>query len=208
MKLLIPALAILLAWTLWSQRGEERGMKGIGEGPILTFGDSLTYGYGVDDPSTKSYPAILSHLSGRRVVNAGVNGETSAEGLQRIDRLLRRYRPALTILCLGGNDFLRGLPEEKLRENLAAIIRKILAHGSALLLVGVPRLNLLGLSAHPLYADLAEEFDLPLEEEALPAILSDPRLKSDSIHPNAKGYRILAEKIYEKLKEEGVLSEE
>jgi len=85
---------------------------------ILAFGDSLTYGFGTARPERESYPARLEALTGQPVVNAGVNGETSAEGLRRIDRLLERHRPGLTLLCLGGNDILRGLPRDRLKQNL------------------------------------------------------------------------------------------
>jgi len=172
---------------------------------ILAFGDSLTYGFGTRDPQKESYPARLKALSGQPVVNAGVNGETTAEGLRRIDALLRRHRPGLTILCLGGNDILQGIPQERIRQNLETLIRKIRASDSALLLVAVPHLDLPGLSDLSLYEELAEKMQVPLMEGSLGPILGDPSLKSDPIHPNAAGYRIMAERIYEKLKEEGLL---
>jgi lysophospholipase L1-like esterase len=172
---------------------------------ILAFGDSLTYGFGTRDPERESYPARLAHLSGQPVVNAGINGETTAEGLRRIGPLLKRHRPGLTILCLGGNDILRGIPEEEIEKNLEKLIERILGSGSALLLVAVPDFGILGLRPLPLYRRLAEKYRLPLVEGALSQILSDPALKSDSIHPNAAGYFRLAKAIYEKLREEGML---
>ena len=175
---------------------------------ILAFGDSLTYGFGTAHPERESYPARLEALTGQPVVNAGVNGETSAEGLRRIDRLLERHRPGLTLLCLGGNDILRGLPRDRLKQNLRRILEKIRDSGSAVLLIAVPDLGILGLRDLSLYEELAKEEQVPLLDGTLGPILGDPTLKSDSIHPNAEGYRILAEKIYEKLRDEGLLYEE
>ena len=174
---------------------------------ILAFGDSLTYGFGTRRPEEESYPAVLAKLTGQKVVNAGVNGETTEEGLQRIDELLRRIHPGVTVLCLGGNDLLQGMPRTHIRENLKRLIEKIRASGSQMLLVAVPDFALLGLRALPLYNSLAEEFDLPLESDALPEILAEPRLKSDSIHPNAQGYRKMAEAIAASLKKAGMLKE-
>ncbi len=174
---------------------------------ILAFGDSLTYGYGSSDPKRRSYPTRLEELTGRAVVNAGVNGETSGEGLQRIDALVRRYRPGLTLLCLGGNDILRHIPTSQTKENLRRIIEKIRAAGSEVLLIAVPDLGLLGLHDLPLYEELAQELKVPLAEDILGPILSDPSLKSDPIHPNDRGYLRIAERIYEVMKEAGLHSE-
>ena len=205
MRYILLSVLLLLGLTIVMKKGEEMPQKDLKNGTILAFGDSLTYGYGSDDPGKESYPAVLSRLTGERVINAGVNGETTGEGLRRIDRLLREYRPGLTILCLGGNDILQGVSHKQILANLAAMIEKIRASDSELLLIGVPDFGILGPKSLPLYSDLADHYALPLEEKALPEILNDRRLKSDPIHPNAEGYRLLAEKNYEKLKKEGLL---
>ncbi len=174
---------------------------------ILAFGDSLTYGFGSQDPATQSYPARLQRITGQPVVNAGVNGETSAEGLRRIESLLRQYRPGLVILCLGGNDILQRHSRQELKKNLRRIILQIRASGAKIFLIAVPDFGILGLNPLPLYQELAQEYDLPVEEDLLPEILSQPALKSDPVHPNALGYRRMAEQIYQRLKEEGLLSQ-
>jgi lysophospholipase L1-like esterase len=199
-------LAVILVTTLYMQRGNSVPQE-ISNPVILAFGDSLTFGFGTRNPARESYPARLESLTGQPVVNAGVNGETSAEGLRRIDALLKRHTPGLTLLCLGGNDILQNVPKEQLRDHLKALIEKIRDSGSAVLLIAVPDFGLLGLSDLTLYEELSDEMHIPLLGDLLGPILSNPSLKSDTIHPNAAGYRIMAEKIYEKLKQEELLYE-
>jgi acyl-CoA thioesterase-1 len=157
---------------------------------ILAFGDSLTSGYGAD--SRESYPAVLERLTGFKVINAGAPGEISAQGLKRLPALLNRYRPDLVILCHGGNDLLRRIDPETTTANLRQMILAARASGAQVLLVGVPQPGLL-LRPAVLYGELAAEFGIPYEEKLLPDILKNGAEKSDAIHPNADGYRRLAE---------------
>jgi lysophospholipase L1-like esterase len=169
---------------------------------ILAFGDSLTYGTGAGD--TESYPAVLARMTGRRVINAGVPGEVSAVGVQRLPELLDRERPALLILCHGGNDLLARSQHPLIAGNLRAMARMARERGIPVLLVAVPTLGF-ALKPPGLYEDLAREFDIPIERKALSHILGKSSLKSDQIHPNAAGYRLLAEALVELLKKSGAL---
>ena len=98
------------------------------------------------------------------------------------------------ILCHGGNDLLRKQGEEQLADNLRRMIREARSRGTDVVLIGVPQPGLL-LSTADLYDDLADEFNLPYEDDLLSDIESKAGLKSDPIHPNAAGYRVLAEGI-------------
>jgi len=167
---------------------------------VLAFGDSLTFGTGAS--AEQSYPAQLAALTGLEVIRSGLPGELSSQGLQRLPALLDQHRPALLLLCHGGNDLLRKQPREQLTANLRAMIDAAQSRGIAVLLIGVPRPGLL-LSSEPLYAQLAEAQAIPYEGEALATILADARLKSDAVHPNAAGYRLLAERIAALLSEQG-----
>ncbi|RME33163.1 MAG: arylesterase [Gammaproteobacteria bacterium] len=172
------------------------------EGVILAFGDSLTFGSGAS--GGESYPAVLEQLTGRKVINAGIPGETTAEGLERLPALLDRHRPDLLLLCEGGNDMLRRLDPGEAEANLRRMIGEARRRGVPVLLIAVPRPGLL-LSDAGFYARLARESRVPLLADALPRILADEALKSDPVHPNAAGYRKLAEAVRDRLRELGAL---
>jgi len=169
---------------------------------IVAFGDSLTYGTGAAE--NESYPAVLAQLIQRNVVRAGVPGETTVGGLARLEGVIAEHRPALVIVCLGGNDMLRKLDETQTRSNLREIIRTIKGRGIAVALVGVPKPALIT-SAPAFYAELAQEFDLPYEGKVVTDVLYRAEFKADPIHPNAKGYRRIAEAIAELLKKAGAI---
>jgi lysophospholipase L1-like esterase len=173
-------------------------------GVVLAFGDSITFGTGA--ATAESYPSVLEKRIGRRVVNAGVPGEVTAEGRVRLASVLDEYNPALMILCLGGNDFLRHQDETKTAENLRAMISLAQSRGVGVVLISVPKLGL-GLEVPKFYGELAKELAIPLEGKILKQILSKGRLKSDAIHPNASGYSILAESVAQLLRNSGALQD-
>lgn len=171
---------------------------------VLALGDSLTFGYGANPD--ESYPAQLQKLTGWNVVNGGVSGDTSAQALSRLPALLAR-KPKLVIVGIGGNDFLRKIPEEQTRANIAKIIETVQKENIPAVLVGVPHITLGALfghlSDHPLYEDLSEAYGIPLFGGAWAEILGDNDLKSDQIHANGKGYRRFAEKLSDFLHTQG-----
>lgn len=165
---------------------------------IVAFGDSLTHGTGA--PEGQAYPDVLSELLGRPVINAGIPGETTSEGLKRLPEVLETYQPQLVILCEGGNDFLRRHNQKRLFDNLAEMIEKIQATGADVVLVGIPQLGLM-VNTHPDYLRLAEAYKIPYEGKIISDLLTERDLKSDTIHPNAAGYRLMAEAIYKVINE-------
>lgn len=165
---------------------------------ILAFGDSLTYGTGASHG--QPYPDVLSALLDRTVINAGIPGEISAEGLKRLPRELAKHRPALVILCHGGNDFLRRLNQDTTIRNIKSMVDLIKAQGADIVLVGVPKLGF-GLDVPEFYATIAEESEIPYEKDILVDLLGDSSMKSDTIHPNDHGYLLMAEAIYRIIEE-------
>ena len=169
---------------------------------ILAFGDSLTYGTGAEQ--TESYPAVLEQLIGRRVVNAGIPGEETGEGLSRLPQVLQKEKPALMIICHGGNDLLRLLNQQQAANNLRDMIRLAQKQGVAVVLIAVPTPDMF-LSPTHMYREIAKDLAVPLEDEIIFAVLADGSLRSDYIHPNAAGYRRIAEALATLLRESGAI---
>ncbi len=170
---------------------------------ILAFGDSLTHGTGAG--AGESYPAVLERLIGRRVVAEGVPGEVSGAGLARLAAALDRHVPDLLILCHGGNDILRRHDRATTEANLRAMVELARGRGVDVVLIGVPEPGLWISEGAELYARVAEAYRLPYEAEALAEIMVRGGLKSDAVHPNAAGYRRLAEAVAQVLREAGAI---
>ena len=192
-------LVAAVAWTLLAGCGERVPPlpRLDANAVVLAFGDSLTYGTGASTP--ESYPVVLERLIGRKVVPAGVPGEVSATGLERLSEALEQTQPKLLILCHGGNDFLRKLPEMQAAANVRAMVKLARDKGVDVVLLGVPKLGLTG-SPAGFYAEIAQEFRIPYDGDVLKTVLTDNALKSDWVHPNAKGYARIAGSLAELLK--------
>ncbi len=163
------------------------------EAVILAFGDSLTYGTGAG--IHESYPSHLRQRLGRTVINAGIPGELSAEGAARLAPLLQAHRPALLVLCHGGNDILQKTAGTSLRSNLDTMVRLARGQNIDVILIAVPQFSLIGLDPHPVYEEIASAHGLPIETDILSDLLGDNRYKSDRVHPNGAGYEKMAEAV-------------
>jgi acyl-CoA thioesterase I len=169
---------------------------------VLAFGDSLTFGTGAAED--ESYPAQLERMIGRRVVRAGVPGEVTAQALARLPAALDEHAPRLLLLCIGGNDFLRRLGNPQAERNVRAMVKLARSRGVAVILIGTPEP---GFTVTPpaFYSSIAKEFRLPYEEGIIGQVLKDASLKADPIHPNARGYRLIAERVADQLKQSGAI---
>lgn len=169
---------------------------------VLAFGDSLTFGTGA--AATESYPAILERSIGRKVVNAGVPGETSSQGLERLPEVLDEVKPKLLVLCHGGNDFLRRLDEQAAAANVRAMIALARQRGVAVVLVATPKPGLPP-AVPAFYGEIATELRVPFEEGVIRTVLLDNGLKSDMVHPNGAGYARIAAAVEAVLKKAGAI---
>ena len=173
-----------------------------GEAVLLAFGDSLTFGTGAAE--NESYPAQLEKLIGRRVARAGVPGEVTAQALARLPSALEEHTPRLLLLCIGGNDFLRRAGNAQAEANVREMVKLARSRGVEVLLIGTPEP---GFSVTPpaFYAGIAKQFALPYEAAVVGEVLRDKSLKADPIHPNARGYGVIAARIAERLKKSGAI---
>ncbi len=169
---------------------------------LLAYGDSLIHGYGLAPEDTfpaQLHAALLAAGHAVVVVNGGNSGDTSAAGLARVDWTLAEGADCV-LLCLGANDFLRGLEPAETRRNLEALLTRFQAEGLPVLLTGMVAPHNLGADYaaefDSLYPELAEQFDATLYPFFLDGVALDPALnQQDGIHPNAAGVAVIVERI-------------
>jgi acyl-CoA thioesterase I len=188
---LVWAMACLL---LASCSGAGPGMTAVpASATVLALGDSLTFGTGAS-PAT-SYPAALAATTGWNVVNAGVPGETAAQGCARLPALIDETRPALVLVLLGGNDLLRRAPAAAIESGLAACVDTARAAKLPLVLLTVPQPALVGATETPLFERFGKSVGVPVVDSGLAALLRDGTKRADPVHLNADGYRELAANV-------------
>lgn len=193
-KVAIPAavVALLLVWLAFPSRySRVRNLDSHGS-HIIAFGDSLTAGYGA--APGEDYPSDLAKLIGRDVINAGVSGDTTESALARIDADVLQHDPRIVIVGLGGNDFLRGEPIATTEANLRKIIEQIQAAGAMVVLLGFDFPSVTA-NYGTMYKRVAADERCLLIPGMLHGIIANPALKSDEIHPNGKGYQLMAERV-------------
>jgi len=164
---------------------------------IICFGDSLTFGTGA--PPGKSYPAQLAEMIGRPVINSGIPGDTTGRALQRLERDVLSKSPRIVLITLGGNDLKNGVDKKVAFKNLREIVEAIQAR-DALVVIGGIKLLFWDRGYEEEYETLAEETGAFLIPNILGGLMGNEELMHDTIHPNATGYAIMAQKFYTAIK--------
>ncbi len=168
---------------------------------IICFGDSVTYGQGVQ--RGEDFPSLLGRMTGRTVINAGVPGDTTADGLKRLGKDVLRRRPHLVVIELGANDYFHGVPVEEVMRNLGRIISGIQSVGAMVALCDLSGDRYLD-RQHDIYhcrlKDLAKKTGSVFIPRLMRGIIRKPSLRLDTFHPNALGYTIIAERIYKAIR--------
>src|SRR6266446_10233470 len=160
-------------------------------GPWIAFGDSLTAGYGAEPGH--DYPTLLGRRLGVEIKNFGHYGETSRNGLDRVESVAA-LNPRVVLLSLGGNDALQQLPPEQIFRNLAAIIGRLQQQGAFVILIGIRSTTIRDKNASR-FKKLARETRVFYVPDILAGILTHPQLMSDYVHPNDKGYEAIAGRL-------------
>jgi lysophospholipase L1-like esterase len=183
---------IALIWLLWPSRYSRVANLSSRGTAIVAFGDSITAGFGA--AAGDDYPSKLSQLIGASVINAGVSGDTTESALARIDTDVLTREPRLVIVGLGGNDFLRSVPIATTEANLRTIVQQIQRRGAMVIVLGF-RFPSMNANYESMYERIANDERCLFVPNVLSGILTDPSLKSDEIHPNARGYALIAERV-------------
>ena len=191
--LIVLAIAILAALLIWLLRPEARyaNFPPRATGPWVAFGDSLTEGYGASEGN--SYPALLSRKLGVEIRNLGRAGETSADGLKRLDEVAALH-PRVVLLCFGGNDSLNGESVARTFGNLSQMIERLHAEGSFVVLIGIRSASLRDRNKQH-FRKLARDKDLLYVPDMLQGVAFRPIYMSDAIHPNDVGYARIADRL-------------
>ncbi len=175
---------------------EIRNIDSKGE-EIICFGDSITFGYGVKPG--EDYPSVLSKMIDMPVINAGLDGDTSITALKRIKTAVLEKKPFLVLVEFSGNDFLKDIPQEETVKNIREMVLKIQEEGSIVAIVDVSA-GLFLRDYRVKFSKLAQETGSIFVPAVLSGIITNPSMKSDFMHPNPEGYRIIAERIYRAIK--------
>ncbi len=196
---LVP-VALGVGWYLTRHQGPDFGRVANLEAPgevVVFFGDSITQGYGVRPD--ESFPSLVARDLGLAFVNAGVAGDTTAAGLGRIERDVLVHRPRMALVEFGGNDFLRRIPLDETLRNLDTMVKTLTDQGMLVVILEV-NVGLMGDPYPKAYRAVGERYGAVVVEAILGDILGNPDLKVDSIHPNARGHRLIADRVVKVLR--------
>jgi acyl-CoA thioesterase-1 len=192
--LLLAAVAVVL-WQFWSgPRLDVRRIANLAApgDRLVFFGNSITQGYGVRPE--EAFPALVAQALGVPFANAGVAGDTMGAGLARMERDVLSHGPRLVVVEFGGNDFLRRVPVEETLRHLEAIVATLVREGAMVVILEIQ----VGLGGDPYFAGyhaVANRYGAMLIPDVMRGIFASADMRADTIHPNAKGHRFLAERV-------------
>jgi len=193
---ILSVLVLLVGYNLFFSRPQVRNSLPTGEN-IICFGDSLTFGTGA--AANMDYPSQLSRMISRPVINAGVPGDTTATAMARLEEEVLTQSPRMVLITLGGNDLKNRISKESAYQNLKNIIISIQNRG-ALVIVGGISIPLWGRGFGEMYQKVCAETQALLIPNIFAGIIGDKSLMSDPIHPNERGYALMAQKFYQAMK--------
>lgn len=190
-KWILLALAATAVFYFMREKPTIKNLNNPGQ-TIVAFGDSLTAGYGA--PRGASYPDVLAQQLGRPVVNLGLNGDTSAAAVSRLPLVLEQ-NPYMVLIEFGGNDFMHGVPFDETERALRELVKSVQAAGAVAVVVDTGGYSQMGRYGR-LYKQIAREEGALFVPGILDGIFQRNQYKADPIHPNAAGYKIVADRVY------------
>ena len=199
-KIFVVVAGLIFFLSIWFffLKGEPTE-KVIKSGPIIFFGNSLTTGVGAGEG--EDFPSLVTkQLNLKNVINAGVSGDTTATALSRLKPDVLDKEPSLVIVELSGNDFLGGVAVEETINNLDSITSQIRTTGAQVVLVHI-RFPRKVSEYEDGFKNTAKKHNAEVVWDALEGVMGNQSLMADTIHPNAAGYKVMAERIAKALKE-------
>ena len=196
--ILLLLIRAIVGAVVWFGGGgyDYRNLPPTADGPWVAFGDSLTEGHGASPGN--DYPSLLGKRLGIDIQNLGKTGETSEDGLNRVDAIVA-LKPRVALICFGGNDALQGRAVSQTTANLAQIIDRLHGEGSFVVLIGIRSASLRDRNESH-YKELAREKEVLYVPDMLQGLAFKPIYMSDAIHPNDAGYGRIAERLDKALK--------
>lgn len=192
-KLLVIALLSCCVIASWGcVKREIQNINSTGKN-IICFGDSITFGYGVN--KGEDYPAILAKILQVKIINAGVDGDTTREALLRINQDVLAQQPSLVIIEFSGNDFLKNILIDETINNIGKMIDLVQEKGSMVAVADISS-GMFFRDYRIRLAKLAQEKKAIFIPGLLNGIITNPSLKSDFFHPNSNGYKVVASRVY------------
>ena len=198
MKKIILAV-LLLAVIVYMSGKKKPEIKNVGNtgANVVVFGDSLSYGYGA--PRGQSYPDLIGQKIRRSVINLGRNGETAVGAARRVEEVLEQ-NPYMVLIEFGGNDFMRGVDFQQTVQAVSDMVDQVQSAGAVAVVVDTG--GYYGMKKYSkAYQKLAKEKGAVFVKGILDGVFGKTALMSDQIHPNAKGYEIVADKVYQDIKD-------
>lgn len=197
MKFLGLLFASLLLFISCSNNLDVKNLTAGTGKQVIVLGDSIASGYGVD--KTDAFPSVLSRQLSLPILNRGVSGDTTAMGLSRLQKDVLSADPWLVIVELGGNDFLRKIPQTETEQNLRQIVTSIQQQKAMVVLLGI-NVSLIKDDYKQLYERVAKDTQAYLIPQVSKGIVDDERHRQDDIiHPNVEGHKLLATRTAEGL---------
>ncbi|MDD5348211.1 MAG: GDSL-type esterase/lipase family protein [Candidatus Omnitrophica bacterium] len=160
---------------------------------VVCFGDSVTYGYGAEENG--SYPAVLQSLTPVPVVNAGINGDTTREAVKRVDNDVLDRDPLLVVIEFGGNDLIARIPFEETIANVETMVQRCQAKGAMVAIADYSGPMILE-DYNREFRSLSRKYQTIFIPRLMDGIIEKPSMRSDYIHPNANGYKLIAHRIF------------
>ena len=187
----IVVMVGIFVWYFSSRDTVVKNYPSTHSGPVLLFGDSLAQGEGAI--AGNDLASQLGKLAGVPILNYGASGDTTRDGLVRLPQALAED-PKVALVLLGGNDFLKKIPREETFQNLEKIVSAFQTQGAIVMVLGV-RSGIIGGGADDEFEALAERTGSAYMSDVLSGVFAHPDLMSDAIHPNDKGYSVIADRI-------------